>query len=60
MCDCCLLCVCLDILVHGVQYDIFLHVQFRPNFHFVGVLKLLVLSFLVLGTQLFLKVRLIF
>jgi hypothetical protein len=52
--------VCLDILVHGVQYDIFLHVQFRPNFHFVGVLKLLVLSVLVLGTQLFLKVRLIF
>jgi hypothetical protein len=42
-----------------VQYDFFLHVQFRPNFHFVGVLKLFVLSVLVLGTQLFLKVRLI-
>ena len=51
--------MCLDILVHGVQYDIFLYVQFCPNFHFVGVLKLLVLSVLVLGTQLSLKVRLI-
>ena len=53
--------MCLDILVHGVQYDFFLHVQFLPNFHFAGVLKLFVLSVLVLGTsQLFLKVRLIF
>ena len=42
------------------DHDFFLHVQFRPNFHFVGVLKLFVLSVLVLGTQLFLKVRLIF